>query len=209
MNIIKKKLAYERGDYYSFNISLNEGTFNILFAGNLDLYWDYPCKYQELKNASKKEFIIHIEDGYIYELITELYESIINYDVFSDDLEYNEDLKKRMKVSDESNPRKLCNNGVIDWHSDDYDFEESARVLLEKEGKVYKITFVKGIMEYERPTFAIRICNSGTRYPYFNNCFMKMYNKLIDYEKEMDDYHQISINEYMEDLKLTRKKSDK
>ena len=36
--------------------------------------------------------------------------------------------------------------------------------------------------------------------------FMKMYNKLIDYEPEMDEYHQITINEYMNDLKLVRKK---
>ena len=35
---------------------------------------------------------------------------------------------------------------------------------------------------------------------------MKMYNKLIDYSPEMDEYHQISINEYLEDLKLVRKK---
>ena len=206
MSIKKTRLAYERGEYYSFDIKLDEGTFNILFAGNLDLYWNYNCKYKELNNIDTKEFVISRKDGYIYELIEELYEDIINYNLFSDDLEYNEDLKKRMKESDESNPRKLCNNGIIDWHSDDYDFEEAARVLLEKEGNAYKITFVKGIMEYERPTFAIRICNSGTRYPYFNNCFMKMYNKLIDYENEMDEYHQISIKEYMEDLKLVRKK---
>lgn len=206
MSIEKRRLNYERGEYYSFHIKLDDGTFNILFAGNLDLYWDYPCKYKELKNTDKKEFIISEKDGYIYELIDELYENIINYDVFSDDLEYNEDLKKRMKESDESNPRKLCQDSVIDWHSDDYDFEETARLLIEKDGNLYKITFVKGIIEYERPTFAIRICNSGTRYPYFNNCFMKMYNKLISYEPEMDEYHQISIKEYMNELKLTRKK---
>lgn len=206
MSIEKSRLAYERGDYYSFDIKLDDGVFNILFAGNLDLYWDYRCKYEELKNTEKKEFVISTKDGYIYELIDELYESIINYDVFSDDLEYNEDLKVRMKESDESNSRKLIQNGIIDWHSDDYDYEETARLLIEKDGNSYKVTFVKGIVEYDRQTFAIRICNSGTRYPYFNNCFMKMYNKLTDYDPEMDKYHQINIYEYLEDLKLVRKK---
>lgn len=206
MSIEKTRLNYEIGDYYSFEIKLDEGTFDIIFAGNLDLYWDYTCKYDELKSSDKKEFFVSRKDGYIYELIEELYENIINYNVFSDDLENNEEIKKKMIESDVSNPRKLCKNGVIDWHSDDYSYDDASRLIIEKDGDLYRITFVKGLTDYFRPTFAIRICNSGSRYQEFNNCFMKMYNKLIDYEPSMDEYHQISIKEYMNDLKLVRKK---
>ena len=51
---------------------------------------------------------------------------------------------------------------------------------------------------------SIRFRNSGSRYNPFNIIFMKMFNKLQEYNPE---YHQIHIEELEYQKKLTLKKS--
>ena len=50
-------------------------------------------------------------------------------------------------------------------------------------------------------SYSVRIRNSGSRYGYFNVIFMRMYNKLCQYEP---NFHQIHIEEYMYQKKLTK-----
>lgn len=193
-------------EYYSFEISTNDGIFEIHFAGNLDLYWNYPCKYEEKNSISEKTFRITPEDGFLYDFLFDLYDNIKNCNIYEE--EYSEEIRESLIESDKHNPRKLFNNEVIDWHSDDYDYEETSRLLISIDEDDIIVKFVKGVTDYRRETFAVRICNNGSRHDPFNVCFMRMYNKLIDYvpDQEYDDnYHQISIKEYM---KLTRKKTE-
>jgi len=208
MKIIKHCEKREDQEYYSFEISTNDGTFEITFAGNLDLYWNYPCKFAEKNNISEKTFRITAEDSFLYDLLLELYDNIKNYNIYEEDVfkEHSEEIRESLIKSDEYNPRKLFNNEVVDWHSDDYDYNETSKLVIFLDEDDIIIKFVKGITDYKRQTFAVRICNNGSRHDPFNVCFMRMYNKLIDYVPDREykeEFHQISINEYM---KLTRKK---
>jgi len=203
-----EKRAYQ--ELYAFKITTDDGIFFISFEGNLDLYWYYSCKWEELKNKEKKCFRITETDGFFYKILLELYESVKNYQIYdySDfSKEYIEDLKLRLMENDKHNTQKLLKNGKIDWHSDDGYYEDASRLLIELDNGDIIITFVKGITELERPTYTVRFRNSGSRYDPFNVCFMRMYNSLVENVKYLDEqneeYHQISIKEYM----LTRKKS--
>lgn len=209
---------------YSFDINLEDGKFTIDFAGNLDLYWSYYCKGSDIKDTLQRSFIITKESGLFYDLIQELYANISDYDIYGGvdflelDEEYREDLKTRLKEADKSNHKRLLINGIVDWHSDDYSYEDASRLLIEPNVEGFKITFVRGVTDMKMLTFAVRICNSGSRYNPFNVCFMNMYHKLVEYNPELENknleelpivdegYHQISINEYLDELKLTRKK---
>lgn len=221
MKIEKSSLYRERNKgYYNFDIELEEGKFSITFAGNEDLYWNYKASLIEIRKLDRKTFTVNSSDYFLYSLINELYERIKNYDIYSgfDDeeitKEYKEELKNRLMEKDEHNSERLFQNGVIDYHSDDYSYDESARLVIEKLMDSFRITFVKGIDDI-LPTFAVRICNSGSRYDPFNMCFMNMYHKLISYNPNYQyellnqELEQVSIDEYLGDMKLVRKKDEK
>lgn len=204
VEIEKKK--YEKG--YVFNFKLAEGTFSIIFAGNLDLYWD--CKSKKiLDEAHEKEFLITKENYFLYSLFERLYECIKDYnfeDVFihEDELFLNE-FQNSLINNDKNNEERLFKDGIVDYHSDDYPYEESSSFQIKKLEESYKLTFKRGIANGDFITYAVRISNSGSRYQYFNTLFMHMYHKLIDYEPE---YHQIHIEEYLYELTRTRKKGN-
>lgn len=106
--------------YDFFDIKTNEGTFEISFQNNGDLYWRYICEKSILNSSDKKEIIITKENYYIYQLFFKLYESIKTGKVY-----YNIDESfNYIQVRKDMN--NLFKNGVIDWYSDDFAIEISA-----------------------------------------------------------------------------------
>lgn len=233
INIVKRMCDQRKGiNSYTFSIELPEGSFEIFFAGNLDLYWSYNCKSNEIKNSVEKTFNITKDMGFFYNIIKELYENVRDYNIYTDsdclhfEEEYMDDLKDRLKYSDSFNSQKLFSNNMVDWHSDDFSYDESSRLLIEPNGDDFKITFVRGLTDMGFFTYSVRICNSGSRYNPFNVCFMHMYHQLIEYNPSFsleedeeyqqlsfddyldDDCHQLSISEYLDELKLSRKKEN-
>lgn len=204
-----KVVKSQDGHGYNFDITTNEGTFSIFFAGNLDLYWRYH--WQNILTEETKSFTITKDDWTFYSLIDTLYRKVKDYDVSYGE-EKDEEMKNYLKAVDKNNPYKLFKNNKIEWHSDDYTYEESAVLEIEQREDKYIITFNRGRTDVEAYVFSIRFCNSGSRYNPFNVLFMKMYNALKDYEnnyaEENEEYHQITIEEYMEELKRVRKKND-
>ena len=200
-----KKIKHDAG--YSFTISLENGSFHIIFSGNLDLYWYYKGTSNEMDNLNEKTFLITKENYFFYSLLEKLYEDIKNYNINSGyqfEFEKTNDTKiNEFREKDRNNPHKLFHDGMIDWHSDDYAYEESACLEIKKIEEEFKISFKKGRDDVLDHTFFVRMRNSGSRYEYFNGLFMKMYHELIDYEPE---YHQIHLEEYLYQMKLSRKK---
>ena len=211
-----EKIVTEKG--YTFKIITDDGVFSISFCGNLDLYFNYECKGINIDNESVKKFTITKENYFLYSIFETLYENIknchINYlddelDVELDEenkkqiLQRSEELKKELQEREKLNSRRLFQNDKVEWHSDDYDYDESSILLIEKLEEEIVVSFVKGRTDVLDKTFAIRICNSGSRYQPFNILFMQLYRKLIDY---MPEYHQIHLEEIMFDMKRTRKK---
>lgn len=88
----------------------------------------------------------------------------------------------------------LFNNNVISWHNDDYDYDEGNIVNIIKEDEQFIIDFKFREKNVIYSSSGIRLRNSGSRYSPFNILFMKMYNKLQNYDTE---YHQMNIEEYI------------
>ena len=198
-----EKIKYEKG--YIFKIYLDEGIFTITFAGNLDLYFNYECSNSILEEDKIKTFKITKENYFLYSIFSKLYEYVKNCNIYSDDEEINLDYKLNDMVRnyEKNNPKRLFQNNIIDFHSDDYSYEDSSRMLIKELEEEIELTFIKGRTDVLPETFAIRICNSGSRHYPFNVLFMQLYNKLIEYEPE---FHQIHIEEYLYELKRSRKK---
>ena len=59
--------------YDKFKITTNEGSFNIMFGGNLDLYWSYWPKENIRDWPLFKTFTITKENYFLYQKVDELY----------------------------------------------------------------------------------------------------------------------------------------
>jgi hypothetical protein len=116
------------------------------------------------------------------------------------------DLNDDLKKSEKYNPNRLFRDGVIEWHCDDFPYEESSVVKIKKEKEKFIVIFEKSKNTDIYLTYHVRFRNSGSRYEPFNIIFMKMYNKLIDYDPE---YHQVHIEEYLYQKRMNHKNSSR
>lgn len=172
-------------EYPKITLSHNdEVSLNILFAGNLDLYF-------MLAGADKsQEFIIDESNLRVYYIFNELYESLINCD-----LPYNVDDKNMLRRT--SNYDKLVQSDIIKWSSDDYAENIGASFELKKVDNKFVITFNRGSIEKQflpdKYCISVRLRNSGSLYEPFNTNFMRLYHELCDL-----DLDQMYIDEIME-----------
>lgn len=190
-------------NYNVYTITTNEGKFSISFEGNLDLYWSYHSKDYDTK---EKIFNITKENMFIYNLFEKLYKAIKTNKPYSNSM-YNWDLKnKSEKLSPylDKEHRLFIDNKIV-WHSDTSTYEESPILTIEKTNNSFKITFTKGKDKDRFHTLYtdINFCNNGSRYIPFQASFMNMYQELDTYNY---DYHQIHIDEYLEEQKSLKKK---
>ena len=184
--------------YEEFYITTDDGTFIISYEGNLDLYWryDYHDSIDEVPDT--KTFKITKENYFLYSLFDELYHAIKEkkpYKTFPATVD--EELRnKKLKYY---GGYELYKNGTIIWYSDDFaDFANASNFKIKKQKDYFLVTFTKSKIElcncWLFPTYSVRIRNSGSRFDPFNNTFMGMYQKLINYN---DEFHQIHIEEYL------------
>lgn len=171
----------------TFVIKTIEGSFEILFAPNGDLYWNYLSEINILDNKEKQELTITKENYFIYEAFYKLYESIKSNKVFYDNENYYE-------VKEIEN--KLFKNGMIEWYSDELPIEITSKLTITKADETFKVIFEKSKEFYDGIfiTYSIRFRNSGSRYDPFNIAFMNMYKNLEKYDP---NYHQMHIEECM------------
>ncbi|MDD3048693.1 MAG: hypothetical protein PHQ89_01715 [Bacilli bacterium] len=201
---ITKKLA-EHG--YYFIITTEEGSFEISYEGNLDLYWANKYSGSILDQPASKSFTITKENYYLYTLFNELYQNVKKCNVFTleeidiafcaDKEEINEKrlekekLNQRLKKGEEYNQERLFQNEVIEWRCDDFSYEEASILKIKKENNAFIVIFEKSKQKQTdvKATYSVRISNSGSRYNPFNILFMKMYNSLLNYEPKTHEPH--------------------
>jgi len=184
------------------DIKISNGINSFLMVRNNapDLYW-YP-EIEANLNEENIIFIIKEADGDIYTLFTKLYQDVIDGNLFpltKENLRNKSTVEKaKLKTQKELQKREfqkeaqrtgLIDNGVIKWHSDDYDPYEYAAVLtIEKEEEQIKITFSKNKKHHKNnnniPTYHIRFDASGSRYGFFWVVFANFYVQLGNLEWE-------------------------
>ena len=171
---------------YKFTIITDDGEFYILFAGNLDLYFGTSRNEMDFGVQS---FLISKENYRLFNHFETLFYKVKNYQIFDSDLQ-----NKELKEKDLYNQKKLFNNDKIVWHSDDGEYEKVSKMIIEKQDEVFKISFAVSEDKNKIPSFWVCLCNSGSRYGYFNMIFMELYRELINYDFENN---QIYIEEYL------------
>ena len=204
---INKKV--DANGYDKFKITTDDGSFDIIFGGNLDLYWSYWPKETINNWPLSKTFTITKENYFLYQKMDELYmgkKKKRSYQKTDND-EYLSFLEE-INLANVNNLEKedyayeqLFQDGIIKWYSDDAPLEEASRIEIERLEETYTITFFQGKEEYDFPTFSVRFRNSGSRYNPYNLTFMNMYNGLSEYDP---NYHQIHIEEYLYNKKLQK-----
>ena len=165
----------------SLKLTQNGNTFNILFGGNLDLYFQPDMDRMKLiTNREPLEFVISEEDGFLYDAFLNLYEKITQYSPY-DEIDIEE--KECQEKKDSYRPFPLVHDKVISWHSDEEDVDTSSILNISKtDNNQIKLEFIKNKPENGfYLTYAIRFRNSGSTYHPFNFRFMELYNSLCNY----------------------------
>ena len=203
INKIKDVEGYDR-----FKITTENGSFDIMFGGNLDLYWYYWPEENYKDWPLAKTFTISKENYFIYQKLDELYKNIKEQKPYQSKDENVSTVFDSSKLINESpsaqySYKNLFQNGIIKWYSDDAPLEEASMLEIKSQEDKYIITFHQGKEDFGFPTYAIRFRNSGSRYEPYNLAFMNMYNSLSEYNP---NYHQIHIEEYLYNKKLQKLK---
>lgn len=175
----------------SLKLTQNGNTFNILFGGNLDLYFQPDMDRMKLiTNREPLEFKISKEDGFLYEAFMHLYEKIINY-IPLEEMDSKRE-REYQKLKDSYRPFPLVHDKVISWHSDEEDVDTSSILNISKtDNNQIKLEFIKNKPEDDLYlTYAIRFRNSGSTYDPFNFRFMELYNSLCNYYENYQPNHK-------------------
>ena len=210
--MIVKRYYDKYNEIYNYEFLKEDNKLDILFCGNLDLYFIIYGK-------NINEFTITKENMTIYNLFDNLYNDIENINIYDEEHipiyieteeEQNEYLKERKdeyRLHNRSNYNELFNkeNKTITWYSDETAKEVANYLKIIKEDEDFKLEFYTRpyIEGYDRDfnskySITIRFRNSGSRYKPFNACFMRLFNNLQIYDP---GYHQITIEEYNQRVK--------
>lgn len=194
--------------YDRFKITTENGSFDIMFGGNLDLYWYYWPEENYKDWPLAKTFTISKENYFIYQKLDELYKNIKEQKPYQSKDENSSIVFDSSKLINDSpksqySYKNLFQNDIIKWYSDDAPLEEASMLEIKSQEDKYIITFHQGKEDFGFPTYAIRFRNSGSRYEPYNFAFMNMYNSLSEYNP---NYHQIHIEEYLYNKKLQKLK---
>lgn len=216
---------------YDYEFVEDNKTFSIIFGGNLDLYWSLTTNqeftsYEDMIKELYDTFTITKENYQIYSLFKTLIDEIKSSKVYlpspecvvTDDDEvvfvppsYNQIVELNQTNEDlkaQAGYKRILEDGVITWHSDDEPYkiadvlqisEQDDKIILE----FYRPELTDDKFSLRQPgTISIRFRNSGSYYLPFNIVFMRMYNKLQEFDPDLDhEYHQIHFEELPYQLK--------
>lgn len=181
----------DENNHKTFYLKDDKKQFIISFQNNLDLYFS-------LVNFNNEPFFIIDKNNYIlYELFNTLYNDIKNCNIF-DNNKLNENYKNRYEY------KKLFNNNIIEWKSDDYPDEiaQSFKIIKKEDNFIIEFTplIINNDFDYYiepqlKDWISVRIRNSGSKYNPFNIIFMKLYNTLCNYDEI--DFNQVHMEEYL------------
>lgn len=174
----------------------------------------------------KYNFTITKENYFIYSLFEELYNDIKESRIFipfqnksnEENIDEESDFdfmnymtEEKANILNETYKKRaayqlLFDNETIEWHSDDDTYDRSDRVVIKKIDDTFLLEFIRPAVSQTNfihripGSISIRFRNSGSTYDPYNIIFMRMFNKLQEYDPE---YHQIHLEELPYQKRLT------
>jgi len=231
MNIIKYKSEFGFNDFYiekegkTLEILFGGNGDLYWIIDNIKIKAKVIKEFKKhLESTYQEKFIITKENYFIYQLFEELINDIENSRIYLpvedelklkfDELYENtrESSKERCDILNQHYKKYfryklLFENGVICWHSDEHIFEDADRVKIIKLEDNIILDFSRPPVKEEEKIYhlpgriAIRFRNSGSNYDPYNIIFMRMFQKLQEYDPS---YHQIHIEELEYQKKLKK-----
>lgn len=181
--MVKVTKEHNWGQNDVVNIQTKEGNFYISFEKDLNLYFSYLGN--NVEDKDDYTFIIDQYSGYVYNCFDMLYDSVMSEKPYkySDNLLDTEHVYPLSKCALEL----VHDDGVIEWHSDDCkDYDLSSVLSIERGLGFYKVGFKKSKEKNDPSAFSVCIKNGNSGYDPYNVSFMIMYNKLRDYDFELE-----------------------
>lgn len=186
--IFKRNYCPDTGTY-NLEFDKNNKKLKFIFGGNGDLCIDL------FSDGEDNIFEITKENNEIYQLFDKLFKSISSCQIVEDsefeiEMGFNHADKTNKDIKNSSIYKELFFDNSINYHSDNYIYEEATILKIVPAEDKYILNFItkeKDIMP------CIEVTNSGSRYGLLHMPFMYLYNDLC---KVDPDYHQIDIEEY-------------
>lgn len=143
-------------------IDKNGNEFDIVFGGNLDLFW--------VVRDHRKGLNFHIDknDAFLYGVFEQLFEDI--------------------KKNDEGYKKSVEGN-VFSFISEDYHEDDANMLQIEKKEDEFEIRFAKNFspnLPLITKMCQICFCNSGSRVPKIERLFMQMFLDTAYYSEEVE-----------------------
>lgn len=202
IEIIKEKSETKT---YDIRLIINEDVhMDILYGGTGDIYWIYdnlkminvPIK----EDPMNETFQITKKDQDIYHIFNELYEDLINCQIYYPDKcnflpGYNEQEEKRcfeLNQSIKQSPRynKLVKDGIITWYSDEEYHSNAEIVQISKKDEIINIKFIRqskrdDLGQLRMPGYySIRFRMSGSTYEPCGIVFWRHFDNFQKYNIE-------------------------
>lgn len=174
-------------------LKADEGDFVFTFCGNSDLYFGYFG--EDYRTKGEHSFIVGENDFFLYRCFGEVYDAIRDEKPYKN-AKGNSDFvleQKHLKI-------QLLKNGVVEWHSEEGDYDEAAVLYIEKLAGAYKVTIKEGMINDSKARTAyIRFRNKFSDYGPYTSVIMELYNKICEHNFE---YEQITLDEYTDKAKI-------
>ena len=197
----------------------NGKQLKIMFGGTLDLFIQLVSPNLNEDELGYDTFNITKDNYQIYSLFDKLYNDIKECNIYDiDELELSmcetdEEIQQLYESKKESNEfikstekyKNIFDGKSIIWYSDEYEQDKTDILKITKEEDKYVLEFFEQAIEKDTcdmrypGLITIRLRNSGSYQHPFNIVFMRMYQKLLEYDPS---YHQIHVEEYVYQKKL-------
>lgn len=171
--MLKLKKEDVPNSFKRFIIETNEGSFRIYCDNDQNLYWG--CDFSDIDDLKDSySYTITNDNKKVYKIFDKLYQSIVSGATY--------DNKEIV------NP--LVKDNVIEWHSDDFEYDAASVLTIEKIQNNFSVTFHRSKLTQDDLsaffTYSVKIDAYDSRYYSYNINFIDMYNELINYSMNMD-----------------------
>ena len=196
-------------DIKSLNFEKDKKRFVIKRISNSSLYMRYIIDKDDIEDF----YCIDISenDGFIYDLFEELYNSIREYRKFSltEKIEYNSEYSFR-KQFDKTNPTALFQGEKIIYRSDYGNYSVPSKFIMYPIDDGYRLIFERAKNYYDDypkyHDFNVKIDLINGNYSPLNKNFFAFFDAVYSsFNNKKDEYHQITLDEYISKIKILKK----
>lgn len=212
--VVRKEIKH--GGFSDIILENDNKLLTISYLSNGDLYWSLH-ETDIINNVC--DFIISKANFHVHKIFDVLYNKIKNCEVhmiYASELkkcsteeekeQYYERVKlnnKRFERKQESNPRKLFKNDVVEFHSEEKPYEEASTLkIIKDEDDNYILRFEKSKDEAVSEDYGVLIKHPSYNEITFKTLFMLAF---LEFQKYNSDDIQIYIDELGYQKQLKRK----